>query len=152
MKARWGERRILSLILIMFLAILVSACNRGPSRNVRLQREYNAYCKEAADLLAGVTDVPTARAAAPRLKEILRQWEKVNEHLENAYDPENVSRRDAEAMMNEVAQGIVEMQRLNAETLRLSKLPDVVAALGDTWKRLPSFPMMGAAGAIPNAK
>jgi hypothetical protein len=152
MKPYRRDYRILSFILIVGLAALVPACNRGPSRNVRLQREYNACCKEAADLLAGVTDVPTARAAEPRLKVVLRRWVKVNEQLEASYDSSDVSPRERDAMLTEVGQGIAEIQRLNVEMLRISKLPDVFAALGETGKQLPSFPMLGAAGAIPNSK
>ena len=125
------------------------ACGRRVPKSVRLQREYNTCCKEATELLAGVKDVATARAAEPRLKVLLKKWEKVNDQLEDSYDPENVSGREREAMMNEVGQGIVEMQRLNAETIRIAKLPEVAAALGDAWPELPSFPMMGAAGLVP---
>jgi len=149
MNTRRPKRRLLLLAVVAGLAVVLPACGRRVSKSVRLQREYNACCKEATGLLAGVTDVATARATEPRLKTLLKKWEKINDQLENSYDPENVSGRERDAMMHEVGQGIVEMQRLNAELFRIAKLPEVVAALGETWQELPSFPFMGAAGAIP---
>ena len=55
-------------------------------------------------------------------------------------------------MTEAVAQGIAETQRLNMETLRISKNPEVVAALGATWKKLPSVMMLEAMGGIQKPK
>src|SRR5207253_641811 len=105
-----------------------------------------------ADLLAGITDVPSAKAAEPKLRAALQELEKINEQLDKSSDPEDLNQREARRMMEEVAKGIAAMQQLNTETLRVSKIPGASAALGDTWAKLPSVAMLEASGAIPKGK
>ena len=54
-------------------------------------------------------------------------------------------------MMKELANGVSEMQRLNDETLRISKKAELVAALGDVWKMLPMALMLDASGGMPKS-
>ena len=144
------SRRLLCRVLLVCLAAFVPACGRRQANNENLQKQWNAKCKEAADLLTGVTDVGSAKAAESKLKVVLRELDEINNQLEKSYDPENVSHGEARGMMKELANGIGEMQRLNAETLRISKNTDLVAALGGTWKLLPMAPTLDA-GAVPRS-
>ncbi|MFL5342095.1 MAG: hypothetical protein ACJ8F7_18270 [Gemmataceae bacterium] len=138
--------------ILVCLIVFVPACGRGKSQNERLQAQWNARCKEAANLLAGIQDVPSARAAEPKLKSALQEMEKINKELGKTYDSEDVDPSDSRGMTQEVAGGIGEMQRLSAETLRISKHPELIAALGETWRKLPSVFMLEATGAIPKSK
>jgi len=133
-----------SVVFIVCVVVSLPACSRQGARNIALQKQWNAKCKEAADLLAGVTDVASARAAEPKLIRVFDEWEKIGEQLDESYDPENVAVRDNKAMTEAAAQGIVEMQRLTQETLRISKRPELVEALGKAWKRNPSTMMLQA--------
>ena len=136
--------RILLLGLLACLNTLVPACSRRQSQNVRLQLQCNAKTKEIADLLAGVSDVPSARAADPKIAAALGDLEKLEQQLERSYDPENVASSEQGPMTEAIAEGIAEAQRMNAETLRIRQNPELVAALGATWKKLPSVIMMDA--------
>jgi len=144
------SRQLLCRVLLVFLALIGPACGRRLASNEKLQKQWNSKCKEAADLLAGVTDVGSAKAVEPKLKAVLQEIDTINSQLEKSYDPENVSHDEARGMMKEVANGIGEMQRLNGEALRISKKPDLVAALGDTRKMLPMAPVLDAGG-IPKS-
>ena len=137
---------------LVCLVVFLPACGGGKSGNDRLQAQWNARCKEAADLLASVQDVPSAKAAEPKLKAALQEMEKINKELGKTYDSEDVDPGESQGMTKEVAGGIGEMQRLNTETLRISKHPELVAALGETWRKLPSVFMLESVGAIPKSK
>jgi hypothetical protein len=137
-------------VLIALLALL-PACNRRQAQNEKLQRQWNAKCKEAADLLASVKDVPSAKSAEPKLKVVIQDLNAIGRQMDKSYDPENVDASESAGMTKEVAAGIQETQRLNAETVRISKSPDLVAALGPTCKKLPSVLMLEASGAIPKS-
>ena len=152
MKARRIELRLLTAILLAGLAVFLPACSRRASENERLQKQWNAHCKEAADLLAGVTDVASAKAAEPRLKIVLEEMARLDERLGKSYDPEDVDPSERTRMTKEMARGIGEMQRLTQETLRIGKDPELRAAFGDTWRKIPSVFMLEAAGAIPKSK
>jgi seryl-tRNA synthetase len=143
--------RSIALILAA-ICITLPACKSRQAQNEKLQRQWNAKTKEAADLLATVKDVPTAKAAEPKLKAVLQELNALGSQLDESYDPENVPASESEKMTKEVAEGIAETQRLNAETLRISKSPEVVAALGETWRKLPSVFLLEASGAIPKGK
>src|SRR5262245_14332945 len=133
-----------SIILLAFVIALIPACSRRKSQNERLQLQWNAKTKEIADLLADVRDVPSAKAAEPKIAAALKELERVNAKLEKHYDSEDVDADEREPMTEAVAAGIVEMQREAAEAVRISKNPELVAALGETWKRIPSVQFMDA--------
>ena len=102
--------------------------------------------------MAGVSDVENARAAEPKLRVAVDELGRIDRELEKTYNPEDVDPGERKGMTEEVAKGIAAMQRLNQETLRVGRQPELVAALGETWKNLPSVPMLEAQGAIPKAK
>jgi len=133
-----------SLILMIGVIALLPACSRFKSKNERLQLQWNAKTKEVNDLLAGVKDVPSAKAAEPKLAAALKDLEKIGEKLEKHYDSEDVDPGEREPMTEAVAAGIAEMQREAAEVMRISKNPELVAALGETWKKIPSVVIMEA--------
>jgi hypothetical protein len=142
----------LPFILLLVGAVLLGpGCSRRATKNVRLQSQWNAKCKEAGDILSGITDVPSAKAAEPKLKSILEEMAKLDAQLQKSYDPDDVSPSERSEVAQEVAQGIGETQRLNQETLRLGKEPELRAALGETWKKIPSVVMLEAMGAIPKS-
>jgi hypothetical protein len=138
-----------SLALVVCLVVLVPACNRRAAQNQRLHKEWNAKCKEIADLLVGVTDVRSAKAAEPKLKAALREMEKLNAQLDKNYDPEDVDPGDSPKMTKAVAEGIVEFQRLMTETMRIGMDPELTAALGETWKQLPTAAIIEANKKFP---
>jgi hypothetical protein len=142
----------LLVVILVGLCALLPGCSRRVSHNVRLQQQANAKCKECAELLATVVDLPSAKAAEPKLKAALQELAKIEAELEKSYDPENVAPSEHDSMTEEVAKGMAEMQRLNGETVRISKNAELVAALGSTWKALPSVFMLEASGAIPKSK
>lgn len=137
------------LVLLACVAAALPACNSQAKQNERLQKEWNAKCKEAADLLAGINDPASAKAAEPKLRQVMEQMAKTGEKLDKTYDPENVHGSEAEKMTEAVAQGIAEMQRIMTESLRISKIPGVTAALGETWDMLPASALVKAGGGGP---
>jgi hypothetical protein len=140
------------VVALTVVCLMQSACNSQGAHNVKLQRQWNAKTREVADLLAGVKDVPSAKAAGPKLNTVLQELDAINSQLDKSYDPENVDAGELGKMTKEVAEGIAETQRMNVETIRISKSPDVVAALGDTWRKLPSVFMLEASGAFPKSQ
>jgi hypothetical protein len=124
------------LPLLAGLAFVLSGCGGGQAHNVRLLKQWSAHCKEAADLLAGVKDVASAKATLPRLKAALQAMDEVGAQLEESYDPTEVDPWDGSAVDEPAAQGIVEMQRLAAESVRIAKDPEIKAALAEIWPRL----------------
>jgi hypothetical protein len=105
--------------------------------------------KEAADLLATVKDVATAKAAGPKLAATMREIQKIDEQLEKSYDPEEVDAHDSPRVTKQVAEGIGEMQRLMVESVRVGKDPEIRAALGEAWQLLPAAAMMEAGVEFP---
>lgn len=103
---------------------------------MQLLKEWNGHGKEAADLLAGVKDVASAKASRPRLAELLNAMDDVQARLDETYDPENVDLEDQSPVTEQVALGIAEMQRLTAESVRIAQHPEIKAELGETWQRL----------------
>ena len=148
------NRRLLFQLLLISATVcaLIPACNSRQAQNLKLQRQWNAKTKEAADLLVGVTDVPSAKAAEPKLKQVLQDLDAIGAQMDKSYDPENVDASESGAITKAVADGIAEMQRLNAESLRISENPEIVAALGESWKKLPIAMMQEAAGAIQKSQ
>src|SRR5579864_431689 len=140
------------LFILVAVCTLLPACTSRRAQNEKLQRQWNAKCKEAADLLASVKDVPSAKAAEPKLKSVLQELDAVGNQLDKSHDPENVDAIESRAMAKEVAEGIAEMQRLNAESLRISESPELVAALGESWKKLPVAMMLEAGSALQKSK
>lgn len=124
-----------ALILVYAILTLLSGCG-GQAHNVRLLKQWNAHCKEAADLLAGVKDVASAKASRPRLEELLKAMDDVQVQLDESYDPEDVDFADQSAITEQAALGIAEMQRLVAESVRIAQHPELKAELGETWQQL----------------
>ncbi len=146
----YSDSRNRLIIVAVCLSGLLPACNSRAKQNEKLQKQSNAKLKEAADLLAGIRDVEGAKSAEPRLRQTLDEMNKINSQLSKSYDPEDVDSSERPAMTEAVAQGIAEMQRLVAESLRISQIPGVAAALGDTWDRLPSAMMLKRRGSSQN--
>lgn len=124
------------VLLLVCLSLFLPGCGRGQAHNVRLLRDYKDKCKEAADLLAGVKDVPSAQAVLPRLKASLQEMDELQAKLEQSYDPTEVDPWDEAAVDEQALGGIAEFQRLVAESARIAKNPEIKAALGETWDRL----------------
>lgn len=93
-----------------------------------------------------MTDEASARAAAPTVKKAIAAMEKTQEQLDECYDPEDVSGREAEAMAEELAKGIGDFQRMMQESMRIAQRPELIAALGDAWDALPTSAIMKAQG------
>ena len=138
--------RFAMLGTLLCAAVLLPACSAYQAQNTQLMKQWTAKCKEAADLLETIKDVPSAKAAEPKLKEVIEAWRKIDEKLQ-AYDPEEVE--DSPRMTRHAAEGIGEFQRLMVESLRISKNPELRSALGETWKSLPAAAMMDAQGNFP---
>ncbi len=137
------------LMLVAALLIGAAGCAPRQGANTRLFKQWNAKCKEAADLVATVKDVPTAKAAAPKIAAAIRELDEISGTLEDSYDPTEVDFRDAPRVDKQVGEGIVEMQRLMTESLRVGKDPEMKAALGDAWNLLPVADMMEAGVEFP---
>ncbi len=140
------------LILAVCLVTLVPACSSRKSQNERLQLQWNAKTKEVNDLLAGITDAPSAKAAEPKLATALKDLERIGEKLEKHYDSEDVDSGERDPMTEAVAAGIAEMEREGAEVRRINMNPEIVTALGETWKKIPSVVILEANGPMPKAK
>src|SRR5688572_11213177 len=134
-----------SAAVLTCLALFLSGC-MPQSQNAGLLKQWNSKCKEAADLLAGVKDVPAAKAAEPRLAKLLAEMDKVQAELDRKYDPSDVDPSEERAVTEQVGEGVVQMQRLVAETVRIGKDPHLTAALGDAWTQLPSKGLLDATG------
>jgi hypothetical protein len=132
------------------LVLFVAGC-MPQSQNVRLMKQWAAKCKEATDLLAGVKDVPGAKAAEPRLKKLLAEMDKIQAQLEKTYEPSDVDPSEEHGATKASSESIVQMQRLLAETLRIGKDPQLTAALGDAWNQLPSKHLLDATGLDPQS-
>src|SRR5438477_13190733 len=104
-------RQIASLIVLFCLIVLTPACSRRKTQNERLQQQWNAKVKEMADLLAGVTDVSSAKAAEPKLAAAMEAYDRIAEELDKRYDSEDVDPSEQKPMTEAVAQGIAETQR-----------------------------------------
>lgn len=143
---RWGR-----LIAVLAL-VAMSGCTSRAAKNQKLHQQFAAKCKEAADLMAGISDAASAKAAEPRLKVVFRDLDKINQELEEHYDSEDVDPTHERVMSQAVIQGIVEFQRMTGETHRLSKNLEAIGALGETWKMNPCVAMLktaGGAGGVP---
>jgi hypothetical protein len=143
--SRWA------VVLALIAVVALPGCSPRKSQHIRIQKRWNAKVKEAADLLASVTDEAGARAAESKLAATLRELDRINDELEKFEDQEVIT-GEKDPLLQAVGEGIAETQRLNMETLRISKEPELVAALGPTWKQLPSVFMLEAAGAISRPK
>jgi|GEM_PF-3170198 hypothetical protein len=139
----------LLVFVLGVMALVAPACVPRQAENTRLFKQWNAKCKEAADLLESIKDVPTAKAAAPKLKAVMEELGKLNEKLERSYDPEDVDIADMPGTTKQVGEGIAQMQRLMMESVRIGKDREMRAALGDTWQYLPAAAMMDAQGNFP---
>jgi len=137
-----NKPRATSVLLAGLLALLAGC--EAQAQNIRLLKEWQLKCKAAADLLAGVKDVPSAKAAEPRLAKLLSDMDKIQEQLDRTYEPSEVEPADERAVTKQVGEGIVQMQRLVVETMRIGKEPQLTQALGETWERLPSKGLLDA--------
>ena len=137
------------LIVAFGFVLLFAACAPRQAQNARLFNEWNAKCKEAADLLETVKDVPAAEAAAPKLIAVMKELLAIDEKLQASYDPEDVDAGDSPRMTKRAAEGIREMQRLMLESVRIGQNPEMRAALGEAWHLLPAAAMMEAGVEFP---
>ena len=131
--------------LLAALAVALPGC-MPQSQNIWLLKQWNVKCQEAADLMAGVKDVPSAKAAEPRLVKLLAEMDKIQERLEKTYDSSDVDPSEERGAREQGTEGIVQMQRLLVETMRIGKQPELTAALGEAWNRLPSKHLLDATG------
>jgi hypothetical protein len=139
--------KCLAGLLVILLFSL--GCDAGRSQNTRHLKTWTAKCKEAADVLETIKDVPSAKAAAPKLKIVMQELHKLDAQIETTYDPEEVDFVDSPRMTKQVGEGIAEMQRMMLESVRVGRDPELRAALGDTWQLLPAEAMMDAQGNLP---
>jgi len=139
----------LFLVFLGCLVLLAVGCSTHQAQNTRLFNQWNAKCKEAADLLETVKDVPSAKAAAPQIAAAMREIQKIDAQLEKSYDPEDVDFHDTSRVTKQVAEGIGQMQRLMVESLRVGKDPAMRDALGEAWQLLPAAAMMEAGVEFP---
>jgi len=137
------------LLFLGCLVLLATGCSTHEAPNTRLFKQWNAKCKEAADLLETIKDVSSAKTAEPKLKVVMQELHKLDERLQESYDSEDVDAVDAPRITKHVAEGIGQMQRLMVESLRIGQNPELRAALGETWKSLPAAAMMDAQGNLP---
>jgi len=137
------------LLFLGCLALLAPGCSTHQAQNSRLFHQWNARCKEVADLLETIKDVPSAKAVEPKLKVVIQELNKVQEKLDASYDPEEVDFADSPRITKHVAEGIVQTQRVMVESVRIGKNPELRAALGETWNELPAAVMMDAQGNFP---
>jgi hypothetical protein len=138
------KHRTLALLLAI---VMLPACNLRHMQAVSLMKQWGAKCKETADLLAGVKDAASAKAAAPRLDTLVKEMDKLQEQIDRVYDPTEVEPGDERAVMEEVGLNIVQMQRLMIEVGRVGKEPEITEALGDAWKRLSFIDVLNQPGA-----
>ena len=141
--------RAATFLVLGCAAASVPACSTPQAQNTRLLKQWNVKCKEAADLLETIKDVPSAKAAEPKLKVVVQELNKLDVALQASYDSEDVDFQDSPRITKHVAEGIGEMQRLMVESLRIGKNPELRSALGETWKSLPAAAMMDAQGNFP---
>ena len=128
------------------VALLLTGCSLPQAQNARLLKAWTARCKEAADLLVTVQDVPSAQAAAPKILAVMKELRKLDEQLEASYDPEDVGLVDTPGFTKHAAEGIGEMQRLMQESVRIGKDRELRAALGEAWDCLPAAMLLDAEG------
>jgi hypothetical protein len=139
----------LAATALVLTALSLSACNLQQSRAVSLMKQWGQKCKEAADLLAGVKDAASAKAAAPRLEKLVTEMDKIQGEIDRVYDPSEVDPADESAIMEEVGGNIVQMQRLMTEVARIGKQPEIQAALGKSWDRLSGYDVILQGGMLP---
>ncbi len=140
------------IVALVVGTVAVPACAPPRASNSRLFKQWNAKCKEAADLLETVKDVPSAKAAAPQIAAAMREIQKIDAQLEKFYDPEDVDFDDTPRVTKQVAEGIGQMQRLMVECVRVGKDPEMRAALGEAWQLLPAAAMMEAGVEFPSVE
>jgi hypothetical protein len=134
---------------LLLVTVLLPACNLQQAQAIALMKQWSAKCQEAADLLAGVKDAGTAKAAAPRLDVLIQEMDKLQEQIDRVYDPTEVDPGDEKAVMEEVGQNIVQMQRLMAEVVRIGQRPELTAALGKSWDRLSGYDVINVSDVKP---
>ena len=139
-------------LLAAFLLVAIPACAPSRASNSRLFSQWNAKCKEAADLLETVKDVASAKAASPKIATVMRELHKIDEQLQQSYDSEDVDAIEAPRVTRQVGEGIAHMQRLMAESLRVGKDPEMQAAMGEAWNLLPVAGMMEAGVEFPTVE
>jgi hypothetical protein len=131
-------------LVVSGLLIALAGCRFGDPPAARLIRQSTLKCQEAADLLAGVKDAAAAKAAAPRLKKLVDEIDRINEQIERIYDPSEVDPADEPAIHAELPESIAQMQRLMTEASRIRQEPALVEALGEAGKRLAGLDVLGS--------
>ena len=142
-----GSRQLAAIfrLSLVGLTLAVGGCSFPQAQRTRLLAQWNARCKEAADLLESVKDVASAQAASPKIIAVMKELQKLDEQLEASEDPEDMGLVDM-GVTTQVGEGIGHMQRLVIEGLRIGKEPELRAALGDAWNYLPTAMMVDEAG------
>jgi hypothetical protein len=130
-------------VLVAVLVASLSGCQLAEPSAGRLIRQSAAKYRETADLLAGVKDAESAKAAAPRVKTLVDEMDKLHEQIERVHDPAEVDFDDQPAVTEAVVESIQEMQRLMAEVARIGKEPSLREALGNSWDRLSGYDVTG---------
>lgn len=136
----------MTMLLLAALALAQPACNLRQAQAISLMKQWNVRCKEAADLLSGVKDAASARAAAPRLDVLVKEMDKIQGEIDRVYDPTEVDPGDERGVTEQAAQDIVQMQRLFVEVARIGQQPEITTALGDAWKRLSFYDVLNQPG------
>jgi formaldehyde-activating enzyme involved in methanogenesis len=129
--------------LFLLPLVVLTGCGLAQPPAVRLIRQATVKYRETADLLVGVKDAASAKAAAPRLKQLIDEMDKLHEQIERVHDPEEVDFDDHPAVTKAVVESIQEMQRLMAEVARIGKEKPLREGLGDSWDRLSGYDVSG---------
>jgi hypothetical protein len=87
--------QLLASWLVAGSLVVLASCSLRPVPGLRLMKQSTQKCQEAADLLEGVQDAASAKAAAPRLEKLLIEIDQIGEKLERTYDPRRARPRAA---------------------------------------------------------
>jgi lipopolysaccharide biosynthesis regulator YciM len=106
----------------------LAGCGAGGSTNQSQARQWVGVLNETADVLATVKDEPSARSAAPKLRQLF-QREKELQAAVNA--PGNLSKGEAKALQDLVPEVEAARARRETELKRVSAMPGVREILKD---------------------
>ena len=117
----------LALALSVLLAFAVSAC--GKDTHEKLAREGQSLMKEFAETLEKVTDVNSAKAQKPKLQELVKQLEALDERRKKLPEPSEAEIKAAIDSMGKDMEAIA--MKLQGAMMRILFDPAISAELKD---------------------
>ncbi len=120
------SRRLLAAGLVVLLGVL-AGCGKGKEKESQVQ-EWVKTLNETADVLATVKDEPSAKSAAPKLKQL---FEKEKELQNSVNSGEKLSKAEADSLAQMRPQVEAARQRRESELKRVSAMPGVREILKD---------------------